>query len=268
MHKLCRRYQCHQSTTRITPIGLLLCLVTSLPLHAQGDRPHPLEGTNHVSVRGSLGYAGAGANDRAIPAVSESIVLGHVRGERRSVGLHLSRSMPDFFISRGLTAQVGIAFVRYRLEREGSGQVGQQHNVPSVRVEQRSTLTADVLALDLGIRINMVRDLSGLVPTFNLGATFGHLLDLDLVTETEPDIGFPSDGYLPDRRYFYGALNLGVGLGIPLGEEPGRAALIPTIGLSAAATSLTKNEGEELIPLSFTAGLEVRLPIGSSAGSR
>lgn len=240
-------------------VALMLWAVADAP--AQPDRPHPLAGVNSLSVEGTLGLVGSQYSAGAIRPADSSIRLGRLGGEVTSVGLIFSRSMPDFFISRGLTVRAGVEYIRLAQESSGSGRVVSDGSPLPVSVTQRTIVESEIIAATVGIRINTSRGSGRLMPTVDLGATFGHIIGVGFRTTIEPEGIVPPSDLDPDRRFYHNTVNLGLGLGIALGRPEGSATIIPSIALRAATTSLTKNEGEEIVPLSFAAGLEFRFPI-------
>ena len=238
-------------------------LSTGADARAQPERPHPLAGVNSLSVEGSFGLVTSQYSSGAIRPADSSIRLGRLAGEVTSVGLIFSRSMPDFFISRGMTVRAGVEYIRLAQESSGTGQVVSDGSASPVDVIQRTTVESEIIAATVGIRINTSSGSARLMPTVDLGATFGHILDLGFRTVTEPEGVVPPSDFDPDRRFYYNTLNLGLGLGIALGRPDMSATIVPSIALRAATTSLTKNAGEEIVPLSVAAGLELRIPLAT-----
>lgn len=250
-------------SSAVLPIVAALLLSTAAGAPAQPERPHPLAGVNSLSGEGTLGLVRSEYSEGAFRPADSSIRLGRLAGEVTSVGLIFSRSMPDFFISRGMTVRAGVEYIRLAQESSGTGRIVPDGDSSPVEVTQRTTVESEIIAATVGIRINTSRGSGRLMPTVDLGATFGHVLDLEFRTETEPEGVVPPLGFEPDRRFYYNTVNLGLGLGIALGRPGVSATIIPSLSLRAATTSLTKNEGEEIVPLSLAAGLEFRFPLAT-----
>ena len=265
---LCVRSAFRRTDRRPGPVVRFLAvlasglMVTGVAV-AQPERPHPLAGVNSLSIEGTYGLVSSDYSAGALLPADRAITLGRLGGESSSVGLIFSRSMPDFFISRGLPIRGGVEYLHLSQETSGTGRLEPDDRPGPVDVTQRTRVDADIVAATLGIRVNTSRGRTGLMPTVDLGATFGHVLGLDVRTATDPEGVVPSIDFDPDRRYYFNAINLGVGLGVALGRPEESMTIIPSISMRAATTSLTKNEGEEIVPFSVAAGLEIRLPLGS-----
>ena len=260
-HSRAARRRAHISAVPAVVVALILSVVVVAP--AQPTRPHPLAGVNSLSVEGSFGLVTSQYSPGAMRPADSSIRLGRLAGDVTSIGLIFSRSMPDFFISRGMTVRAGVEYIRLEQESFGTGRVAIDGGTSPVNVTQRTTVESEIVAATVGIRINTSRGSGRLMPTVDLGATFGHSLYLGIRTMTQPEGIVPPVEFEPDRRFYYNTVNVGLGLGIALGRPGASATIVPSIALRAATTSLTKNEGEEIVPLSVTAGLELRFPLAT-----
>ena len=249
---------------------VILCVVAAAPsLYAQGGNDHPFDGSTFLTVEGGIGYVTSETADGVIPPVDPAISLGGLRGSTRTVAVSLERPMPRFFKSRGVTLKTGLLYRSYEQSLSGTGEiVGIDDG--TITATQRTTMTAEYLAATLLLRIHTVSSPQRWTPTVDFGFTLGHLLDVSWATDSEPlfspkgsNDGFPASGVVPNRRFFHGTIDLGLGMAIALGKANQSVTLVPALGLHAALGSFTLDPGEEIIPFVVDATLGIRVPLSS-----
>ncbi len=241
-----------------------------MPLSAQSSEGGPLDGVNALVIEGGSGFVSSGVRDGVIPPVDPSITLGDLSGTTTSLGLYFERPMPSFFVSRGVTLRAGLFYRAYHQTIEGAGTVTLDDG--AIPAYQRTTMSTELLSTSLALRIHTTAREARLIPTVDVGLSLGHLLSVSYQTESDPiffpegaNDGFPGTGNVPDRRFFHGTIDLGVGMAIALGRPNRSIAIIPSIALHAAMGSLTKRRGEEITPFIVDGAIGIRLPLRGSS---
>ena len=133
-------------------------------------------------------------------------------------------------------------------------------------------MNADIIDASFLFRVHTAERGARVTPTVDFGLSFGHIIGVWYETESqllEPNPllfdGFPAGGSIPDRRFYHGTIDLGLGLACSLGEPDMSTAIVPALSMHIPLTSLTKNPGEEITPFSLEALVEVRVPISFSS---
>lgn len=248
----------------------LFCICSHIVVAQRSGRVDPLRGTNFIQASVSGNLTLALTDPGLFPALNSSFSLSAPGGAGFGVGLSYARLMPDLFVSTATTAELRLFYTRLIETASGSGVVQSNGRTGQgeVLVRQATTATATIVGVEPRFSFE-TRPMAKATPTILLGATLGHVTDMQFNTEYSPENvvpgsgdGLPEGGAVPDRRWFYAALHIGSGGRISLGDAADSPAIIPEVEVIIPLTSLARYSN--WLPFGIRAGLGVRWPMKSS----
>lgn len=250
-------------------------LVCSLPflfapglLAQSGATQSPLDGTNFISVHGSVAGTLGVLDDGLIPGVNSSFDMGAPTGNGFEIGISMSRLMPILFLSTSTTAEARFFYSRNVSSTSGFGNVeGSAGNDKGYLVSQVTSATTTIAGLQ-GRLIFDTQKMQQVTPVVQIGLTLGHILDIHYETEYKPagavnipdnGNGLPAGTAAPDRRWFYAAAHIGGGGRFSLGDPATSPAIVPEVELIIPVTSYARSA--QWIMFGVRAGIGLRWPL-------
>ena len=177
----------------------------------------PLDGHNFVSLHGGVVPTVASLDDGVIPVPNETFTWNSPSGVGYEVGLSWSRFMPKLFVSTSTTFDLRLSWTRIQEDMSATGEIEGIVNEEDPSLKQQTEAEIDMVTLGLRFAFD-TNPMAQVSPTISLGGTFGQILGIDYKTTFDPayqiplsEFGLPTTGPTPNRRFFYGALHVGVG---------------------------------------------------------
>lgn len=230
--------------------------------------PSPLHGYNFIGIYVGGNATASVVDEGQIPAPNSSFVPSGPSGVGFDFSLSFSRLMPALFLSTSTTAEFRLHYSRLIGTSRASGTVLTHDGAGGkneVLVHQSTGITTTITGGELRLAFD-TRPMAGATPTILVGATFGHIADIEYDTHYDPadvvrnnDNGVPEGSILPARRWFYSALHLGGGGRISLGDPATSPAIVPEIELIVPLTSLTRYSN--WLPFGIRGGIGLRWPL-------
>ena len=228
----------------------------------------PLDGFNSLSLTASFLPTVSSIDEEVIPVPNPTFAFSSPSGVGHEVGISWSRLMPKLFVSTSTTFDLRLSWIKLEQVLSASGLIEIKGNggEPVLEpVQQQTTGVANIIALGARFAFD-TQPMAQISPTITVGGSLGQIIGIDYETTFDPEgaapvseFGLPTTGPTPDRRFFYGALHLGVGGRFNLGNPEHSIALIPESELVIPLTSLLKDGF--WIPLGVRLGLGIRLPL-------
>lgn len=250
---------------------LVLCLAQAAATAQstrRGGSPSPLHGYDFIGFYAGGNVVASAVDDGLIPAANGSFMLSSPGGAGFEFGLSFGRLMPSLFVSMSTTAEFRLLYKRLIGTSTGTGIVArpdEDGRLIDVPVRQSTTVTTTIAGGQLLFSFD-TRRMAQATPTVLLGATFGHITDVQYQTEYSPanavannTDGVPEGGIIPARRWFYAAAHIGAGARISLGDPATSPAIVPEIEAVIPLTSLARYN--TWVPFGLRAGVELRWPL-------